>query len=329
MGEYSRPYTLKTQGSGVKEIPLLEVIKGINMDLVEQKKRYLPVFKNHLRKEKHFLSSYSAIMKTILTEDIKIHKPKMDLNVDQTCVEICMELQKFDELSFGNVMNNLKEEVDVWTSDKLSKIRKVVDRCYENENWEVDPQSKVNYSSSAVDLFRILYETFDTIYDTIGVKFFTRWSKAIKAMLDDVMFDYCSRLLDDIGYLYAFKKLFFLPNLNMKERKLSWPMQVSQRVKGKKIKVIFEEFEDEKFEINRICLRLGNLDYLRTHMKNLTIRFLTEATDTEKALQTLDDYINKVITVLCYKLTYCEFAQRIFDKLYFIDDSKKGSSDIV
>jgi len=75
---------LKTQGSGVKEIPLLEVIKGINMDLVEQKKRYLPVFKNHLRKEKHFLSSYSAIMKTILTEDIKIHKPKMDLNVDQT-----------------------------------------------------------------------------------------------------------------------------------------------------------------------------------------------------------------------------------------------------
>jgi hypothetical protein len=329
LASFCRPFTLATKGLAPKEIALVEVVKGFNLDLEMQKKRYLPVFKNHLRKEKHFLGSYAATMKEMMLEDVKLHAHNLDFNEDPTSVEIWIELQKFDKLSYGLVMDGLRDQIDVWTSDKLSKIRRVVDRWYEHEIWEVDSRNKAMHSHSAVDLFKILFDTFDKIFDIIGERFFNRWHKTIKSMLDDVMFDYCSRLLDDIGDLYTFKKLFFLPNLNIKERKLSWPMMVSQRYKGKKIKLIFEEFYDEKYEIERIWLRLGSLDYLRTHLSNLAIRFLYQEKDSEKVLQTLDDYTTKVITVLWYKLTYCEFAQRIFNRLYFIDDTKKSDSEVV
>ena len=250
--EYSRPYTLRTTQLKDKEIPLVEIIKGFNNDMSEHLKRYNDIFKAHLRKEKHFMGSFSMSMKQILEEEVKLQTPMLDFDNDPVAVEICLELQKFDKLSYGNLCNILKDRIDMWTSEKLSKIRLVVDRCYQHEKWKVDPNSEFFHSHSVEDLFKILFYTFDKLFDVIGEKFFKRWHATMKAMIDDVMFDYCSRLLDDIGDVYKFKKLIYLPKLKVNQRKLTWPMQISQRFKGKKHKVIFGEFYDEKFEIESI-----------------------------------------------------------------------------
>ena len=326
---YSRPFTLRTEGLSENEISLVEVIKGFNNEITEQIKRYLPSFKNHLRKERHFVHSYSKEMKVVLEEEVKIQLHKLDFDNDPASVEICLELQTFDKLTNNNnLWMMLKERIDFWTSEKLSKIRRVVDRCFEHEKWEFDPKNPFFHSHSAVDLFKIMFDTFNKLYDVIGEKFFSRWNNTFRSMTDDIMFDYCSRLLDDIGDLYKFKKLFFLPNLNIKERKLTWPMLLSQRFNSKKPKIIFTEFYDEKFEMPRIWLRLGNLDYIRKQIGLFSKRFLINI-DADKILLTIDDYTNKVITVLSYKLVYWEFAQYVFNKLYFIDDTKDANSDRV
>lgn len=172
-------------------------------------------------------------MKAIIEEEVKIQLHKLDFDNDPASVEVCLELQNFDKLAFCNVCMILKERIDFWTSDKLSKIRRVVDRWYEHEKWEFDPKNTFFHSHSAVDLFKILFDTFNKLYDVIGEKFFSRWTNTFRSMTDDIMFDYWSRLLDDIGDLFKFKKLFFLPNLNIKERRLTWPMLLSQRYSGK------------------------------------------------------------------------------------------------
>jgi arabinogalactan endo-1,4-beta-galactosidase len=89
--------------------------------------------------------------------------------------------------------------MDVWTSDKLHKIRNVVDRCFKNEKWELDPDNKFLHSHSCVDLFKILYDTFDKVYDIIGIKYFARWHKTIRSMMDDIMFSVITRIIDDIS----------------------------------------------------------------------------------------------------------------------------------
>lgn len=103
IGQFSRPYTLKTQNLSIKEIPLVEVIKGFNNELTEQNKRYLHVFQNHMRKEKHFISSYAFSMRNILKEEVELQLPKLNFDDDPVSVEILLELQKFDKLSFSNV----------------------------------------------------------------------------------------------------------------------------------------------------------------------------------------------------------------------------------
>lgn len=194
---------------------------------------------------------------------------------------------------------------------------------------EVDPSNKFLHSHSSIDLFKILFDTFDKLYNIVGEKFFSRWHKTIVAMLNDVMFDYCSRLLDEFGEYSQFKKLFFLPHLNIKERKLSWPMLMSQRYKGKKQKIIFQPFYDEKYDITRICLALGNLDYIRNQTERFHKRYLSESISSDKIMLTIDDYTTKVISILCGKIIYVDFAEKIFNKLYFIDDTEKSNNDLV
>lgn len=84
----------------------------------------------------------------------------------------------------------MRDKLDTWISEKLGKIRNVVDRCYEHEDLKIDTETTVLHSHSAIDLFKILFDTFDKLYNIIGEKFFSRWHKTILAMMGDVMFDY-------------------------------------------------------------------------------------------------------------------------------------------
>ena len=63
---------------------------------------------------------------------------------------------------------------------------------------------------------------------------------------------------------------------------------------------------------------IAYLGYLREQLIKFRTRFLSEEVDANKILSTVDDYTRKVMTVLCYKIVYCDFAEKVFNKLYFI-----------
>ncbi len=77
-----------------------------------------------------------------------------------------------------------KSQIDEWVSEKLVKIRRVLDRCYKKGEEEVkrnsDSDSDEEYhQTSAVDMFRILFETVDKLYMVIGEAIFDKWSRSI------------------------------------------------------------------------------------------------------------------------------------------------------
>ena len=70
-------------------------------------------------------------------------------------------------------------------------------------------------SESVVNVFFMLTETLENLYDFIGRDIFVRWAKCIQVMIHDVVFEYCDVLLKGLDNLAQFKPADVLPSLNV------------------------------------------------------------------------------------------------------------------
>ena len=69
-----------------------------------------------------------------------------------------------------------------------------------------------------VNVFYMLTETLENLYDFIGRDIFARWSKCIQVMIHDVVFEYCDIMLKGLDNLGQFKPADVLPSLNIENR---------------------------------------------------------------------------------------------------------------
>jgi len=52
-----------------------------------------------------------------------------------------------------------------------------------------------------VNVFYVLTETLENLYDFVGRDIFIRWAKCIQVMVHDVVFEYCDILLKGLDNL--------------------------------------------------------------------------------------------------------------------------------
>lgn len=87
-------------------------------------------------------------------------------------------------------------------------------------------------SESVVNVFYMLTETLENLYDFIGREIFVRWGKCIQVMIHDVVFEYCDVLLKGLDNLAQFKPADVLPSLNLALRKGKRPKELTPALFG-------------------------------------------------------------------------------------------------
>lgn len=97
-------------------------------------------------------------------------------------------------------LNVIKPKLEAWLQTKLVTIREVVSRAIQFETWTPISENQMN-SESVVNVFYMLTETLENLYDFIGRDIFVRWGKCIQVMIHDVVFEYCDVLLKGLDNL--------------------------------------------------------------------------------------------------------------------------------
>ena len=72
-------------------------------------------------------------------------------------------------------------------------------------------------------------------------------------------------------------------------------------------------------ETEKLCLRLGNLDFMAENLETLSRRFFPSANHLNDIIATVHDSARVVTVYLANKLTFANFQEPFFDMLYFFD----------
>lgn len=92
--------------------------------------------------------------------------------------DLICALQGFDSVANRQCLNVIKPKLEAWLQTKLVTIREVVSRAIQFETWTPISESQMN-SESVVNVFFMLAETLENLYDFIGRDIFVRWAKCI------------------------------------------------------------------------------------------------------------------------------------------------------
>jgi hypothetical protein len=160
------------------------------------------------------------------------------------------------------------------------------------------------HSESIVDVFYTLTETLENLYDFVGRDIFLRWSKCIQSMIHDVIFEYCECLLRGLDSIAQFKPSDILPPINVQLRKgkrhkdLTPALFCQMAGMGSKSKqpcavrltvdwVDFCSANDHQngLSLQKLLTRLANLDFIKTQLGYMKVRFfsLSELTPQQQA----------------------------------------------
>ena len=143
-------------------------------------------------------------------------------------------------------------------------------------------------------------------------------------MLFDVITEYCQKTIYDMPKVFKYNRLLQVPNMQMKNRKSSWPQSYHKiyQMREKDKCVIINDFEDEVDAFWMIA-KLSNLKYAEGQIDHFKKRFFDKNEDFSDMMSTLNANMKETSTIIAYKLVYTNMRPLIFEKLYFDDDEDK------
>eukprot|EP00347_Sterkiella_histriomuscorum_P023264 403335317 len=355
--------------NAVSKTSIIEVINKFTVELQKEEVNYNKVWDSHLliqnsnknevkswsnsqnqtgvKEEKNYENAifyFGQKMSQIIEEDLALKLEDMDFDKDphQVVGKIIQSLQNFDSVSRRKTLNVIRPKLESWLQLKLVNIRELVSKTIQFENWSPSTES-VNFSESVVNVFYVLNENIENLYEFLGKEIFLRWSKCIQVMIHDCIFEYCNELMKGLDNTSQYKPSDVLPPLNLMSRKGKKQGQftISKKANiieytpdmfnklvgmGNKNWVDLASCNDQTISLQKLLTRLANVDYIYERLEDMKIRFFSlthpkvdeqyENTLFKSAEEMLFDTAREVTKYVANKMVFIDFNDVLFFNLY-------------
>ncbi|CDW85886.1 UNKNOWN [Stylonychia lemnae] len=323
--EFQAPFSLSRKSQvGEQQLSkshIIDVLDRFSTELKKEEAIYQKVWDSHLQflndgdhsnknGQESAIYFFGQKMAQIIEEDLGLKLEDLDFDKDphQMVGQIVSSLQNFDLVSKRKTLNVIRPKLESWLQNKLVSIRELVAKTMSFENW-LPASENVNFSESVVNVFYVLNENLENLYEFLGKEIFLRWSKQGKKAGTFAI----SKKSNQVEYTPAmFNQLAGMGNKN------------------------FAASNDQSISLQKLLVRLANIDYIHERIEDLRVRFFslshpevsleTETQNFKNAVEILHESAKvrtfllvihqSIVMYIAYKMVYIDFNDVIFYNLY-------------